>query len=139
MSLTSQQIALVQTSFRTVQPMSATAGELFYKRLFEIEPEVAALFKGDVGRQGREFMQVLAVAVGGLSNVTTLVPMVQQLGVRHAAYGVQARHYDAVRQALLYTLAVILQDDYTDEVRAAWATAYAMLAGIMKEAAWGAP
>jgi nitric oxide dioxygenase len=119
--------------------MSATAGELFYKRLFEIEPEVAALFKGDVGRQGREFMQVLAVAVGGLSNVTTLVPMVQQLGVRHAAYGVQARHYDAVRQALLYTLAVILQDDYTDEVRAAWATAYAMLAGIMKEAAWGAP
>ena len=139
MSLTSQQIALVQTSFRTVQPMSATAGELFYKRLFEIEPEVAVLFKGDVGRQGREFMQVLAVAVGGLSNVTTLVPMVQQLGVRHAAYGVQARHYDAVRQALLYTLAVILQDDYTDEVRAAWATAYAMLAGIMKEAAWGAP
>jgi hemoglobin-like flavoprotein len=139
MSLTTQQIALVQASFRTVQPMSATAGELFYKRLFEIEPEVAALFKGDVGRQGREFMQVLAVAVGGLSNVTTLVPMVQQLGVRHAAYGVQARHYDAVRQALLYTLAVILQDDYTDEVRAAWATAYAMLAGIMKEAAWGAP
>jgi hemoglobin-like flavoprotein len=139
MSLTTQQIALVQASFRTVQPMSATAGELFYKRLFEIEPEVAALFKGDVGRQGREFMQVLAVAVGGLSNVTTLVPMVQQLGVRHAAYGVQARHYDAVRQALLYTLAVILQDDYTDDVRAAWATAYAMLAGIMKEAAWGAP
>jgi len=139
MSLTPQQIALVQASFRTVQPMSATAGELFYKRLFEIEPEVAALFKGDVGRQGREFMQVLAVAVGGLSNVTTLVPMVQQLGVRHAAYGVQARHYDAVRQALLYTLAVILQDDYTDDVRAAWATAYAMLAGIMKEAAWGAP
>jgi hemoglobin-like flavoprotein len=139
MSLTPQQIALVQASFRTVQPMSATAGELFYKRLFEIEPEVAALFKGDVGRQGREFMQVLAVAVGGLSNVTTLVPMVQQLGVRHAAYGVRARHYDAVRQALLYTLAVILQDDYTDEVRAAWATAYAMLAGIMKEAAWGAP
>jgi hemoglobin-like flavoprotein len=139
MSLTPQQIVLVQASFRTVQPMSATAGELFYKRLFEIEPEVAALFKGDVGRQGREFMQVLAVAVGGLSNVTTLVPMVQQLGVRHAAYGVQARHYDAVRQALLYTLAVILQDDYTDEVRSAWATAYAMLAGIMKEAAWGAP
>jgi len=139
MSLTPQQIVLVQASFRTVQPMSATAGELFYKRLFEIEPEVAALFKGDVGRQGREFMQVLAVAVGGLSNVTTLVPMVQQLGVRHAAYGVQARHYDAVRQALLYTLAVILQDDYTDDVRAAWATAYAMLAGIMKEAAWGAP
>jgi hemoglobin-like flavoprotein len=65
--------------------------------------------------------------------------MVQQLGVRHAGYGVMASHYDSVRQALLYTLAVILQDEYTDEVRSAWASAYAMLAGIMKEAAWGAP
>ena len=138
-SLTPHQIALVQTTFRSVQPMSATAAELFYKRLFEVEPETAALFKGDMRRQGREFMQVLAVAVGGLSNLSTLVPMVQQLGVRHAAYGVRASHYDSVRQALLYTLAVILQDEYTDEVRAAWASAYAMLAGIMKEAAWGAP
>jgi nitric oxide dioxygenase len=139
MSLTPQQVALVQSSFRSVQPMSATAAEIFYKRLFEIEPEVSKLFKGDARRQGSEFMQVLAVAVGGLSNVSTLVPMVQQLGLRHAAYGVQARHYDAVRQALLYALAVILQDEYTEEVRAAWATAYATLAGIMKEAAWGAP
>jgi hemoglobin-like flavoprotein len=139
MSLTTQQVALVQVTFRSVQPMSATAAELFYKRLFEIEPDTAALFKGDMRRQGREFMQVLAVAVGGLSNLSTLVPMVQQLGVRHAGYGVRAPHYDAVRQALLYTLAVILQDEYTDEVRSAWASAYAMLAGIMKEAAWGAP
>jgi hemoglobin-like flavoprotein len=137
MSLTSQQVALVQSTFRSVQPMSATAAELFYKRLFEVEPEVAALFKMDVGRQGREFMQVLAVAVGGLSNLSPLVPMIQQLGVRHAAYGVRPRHYDSVRQALLYTLAVILQDEYTDEVRSAWATAYAVIAGIMKEAAWG--
>jgi hemoglobin-like flavoprotein len=139
MSLTAQHVALVQMTFRSVQPMSATAAELFYKRLFEIEPETAALFKGDMRRQGREFMQVLAVAVGGLSNLSTLVPMVQQLGVRHAGYGVRASHYDSVRQALLYTLAVILQDEYTDEVRSAWASAYAMLAGIMKEAAWGAP
>jgi nitric oxide dioxygenase len=139
MSLTAPQIALVQVTFRSVQPMSATAAELFYKRLFEIEPDTVALFKGDMRRQGREFMQVLAVAVGGLSNLSTLVPMVQRLGVRHAGYGVRASHYDSVRQALLYTLAVILQDEYSDEVRSAWASAYAMLAGIMKEAAWGAP
>lgn len=139
MSMTAEQVALVQSTFRGVQPMSATAGEIFYRRLFEVEPDVAPLFKRDIQRQGREFMQVLAVAVGGLSNLETIVPVVQQLGVRHAAYGVRAKHYDAVRQALLYTLAVILQDEYTDEVRSAWTTAYATLAGIMKEAAWGAP
>jgi hemoglobin-like flavoprotein len=139
MSLTPQQIALVQSSFSTVQPMTATAAELFYKRLFEIEPSVAALFKGDMRQQGRRFMQVLAVAVGSLSNMSTLVPIVQLVGLRHANLGVKAEHYDSVQQALLWTLALILQDEYTDEVRSAWATAYAMLAGIMKEAAWGVP
>jgi len=139
MSLTPHQVRLVQSTFSTVQPMTATAAELFYKRLFEIEPAAAALFKGDMRQQGRRFMQVLAVAVGSLSNMSTLVPIVQRLGLRHAHVGVRAEHYDSVQQALLWMLALILQDEYTDEVRSAWATAYAMLAGIMKEAAWGVP
>ena len=139
MSMTPHQIELVQSTFRSVQPVAGTAGELFYKRLFEIAPATAVLFKGDMGRQGRNFMQVLAVAVGGLSNLSTLVPMIQQLGLRHIAYGVRAEHYDAVRRALLWTLALTLQDAYTEEVRSAWATAYAMLAGVMKEAAYGTP
>jgi nitric oxide dioxygenase len=139
MSLTPHQVVLVQSTFATVQPMTATAAELFYKRLFEIDPGAAALFKGDMKQQGRKFMQVLAVAVGSLCNMPTLVPIVQRLGLRHAALGVDAQHYDSVQQALLWTLALILQDEYTAEVRSAWATAYAMLAGVMKEAAWGAP
>lgn len=139
MSLTPHQVALVQSTFRTVQPMTTTAAELFYKRLFEIEPAAAALFKGDMSRQGRKFMEVLAAAVGSLHSMSTLVPFVQRLGLRHAACGVEPEHYDSVQQALLWTLALILQDEYTDEVRSAWATAYAMLAGVMKEAAWGVP
>jgi len=139
MSLTPHQVVLVQSTFGTLQPMTATAAELFYKRLFEIDPAAAALFKGDMRHQGRKFMQVLAVAVGSLSNMPTLVPIVQRLGLRHVAYGVDAQHYDSVQQALLWTLALILQDEYTAEVRSAWVTAYAMLAGVMKEAAWGVP
>jgi hemoglobin-like flavoprotein len=139
MSLTPHQVVLVQSTFRTVQPMTATAAELFYKRLFEIEPATAVLFKGDMKDQGRKFMQVLAAAVGSLSSMSTFVPIVQRLGLRHAAVGVTAEHYDSVQRALLWTLALILQDEYTEEVRSAWATAYAMLAGVMKEAAWGVP
>ena len=97
------------------------------------------MFKRGLREQGEHFMQVLALAVGGLSNVATLAPMVKQLGVRHVAYGVTAAHYDAVRRALLWMLASVLQEGYTDELRQAWSTAYAMLAGIMKEAAWGEP
>jgi hemoglobin-like flavoprotein len=139
MSMTPDQIDLVQSTFRAVQPMATTAAGIFYKRLFEIEPAATALFKGDMGRQGHKFMQVLAVAVGGLSNLPTLVPIVQQLGLRHVGYGVRVEHYESVRQALLWMLALTLQDAYTEEVRSAWTTAYVMLAGVMKEAAYGRP
>ena len=139
MSMTPRQVELVQTTFRSLQPMAMTAAELFYNRLFELAPTSRALFQGDLKQQGQKFMQVLAVAVGGFSNVSTLVPTVQQLGLRHASYGVQPEHYDAVQQALLWMLALVLQDAYTDDVRSAWATAYAMLAGVMKEAAYGTP
>jgi hemoglobin-like flavoprotein len=139
MSITPRQAELVQSSFRVVQPMADTAAELFYKKLFEIDASAAALFKRDIKQQGQKFMQVLAVAVGGLSNLSTLAPIVKQLGVRHVGYGIRAEHYDSVRDALLWTVALVLQDAYTDDVREAWATAYAMLAGVMKEAAWGNP
>jgi hemoglobin-like flavoprotein len=139
MSMTPRQVEIVQSTFRSVQPMAATAGEIFYKRLFEIDPATRALFRGDMKQQAHNFMQVLAVAVSGLSSMSTLAPIVQELGLRHATYGVKPEHYDAVRQALLYSLALILQEGYTDEVRSAWSTAYAMLAGVMKEAAWGVP
>jgi hemoglobin-like flavoprotein len=139
MSLTLQQIKLVQSTFRSIEPMATISAEVFYKRLFEIEPSTAALFKGDMKQQGQNFMQVLAVAVGGLSNMSTLVPMIQRLGVRHAGYGVRAEHYESVREALMWMLALSLQEAYTEEVRAAWSTAYVMLAGVMKEAAYGAP
>jgi hemoglobin-like flavoprotein len=139
MSMTPRQIELVQFTFRSVQPMATTAAQIFYKRMFEIEPMTAALFKGDMKRQGDRFMQVLAVAVGGLSNLPTLVPIIQRLGLRHVSYGVRAEHYESVRQALLWMLALTLQDAYTEEVRSAWTTAYVMLAGMMKEAAYGSP
>jgi hemoglobin-like flavoprotein len=139
MSLTQQQVEVLQSSFRILEPLGATAADLFYRRLFELDPSVVPLFKGNMNEQGRKFMQVLAVAVGGMSSLPTLAPVIRQLGARHAIYGVQPQHYESVRDALLWALARVLQDAYTEEVRTTWATAYAALAGVMKEAAWGRP
>lgn len=139
MSLTPQQVEVLQSSFRILEPLGATAANLFYRRLFELDPSVVPLFKGDINEQGRKFMQVLAVAVGGMSSLPTLAPVIRQLGARHAVYGVQPQHYESVREALLWALARVLQDAYTEEVRTTWVTAYAALAGVMKEAAWGRP
>jgi len=133
--MTPEQIALVQSSFAQVLPIADTAATLFYGRLFELDPSLKPLFKGDMQEQGRKLMTMIRLVVNGLNRLDQLVPAVQELGRRHARYGVQDEHYDTVGAALLWTLSQGLGAGFTPEVEAAWATAYTLLAETMKAAA----
>jgi len=133
--MTPEQIALVQTSFAQVLPIADIAAALFYGRLFELDPSLKPLFKGDMQEQGRKLMTMIRVVVNGLNRIDQLVPAVQELGRRHARYGVQDAHYDTVGAALLATLHQGLGEAFTPDVAAAWATAYGLLADTMKTAA----
>jgi hemoglobin-like flavoprotein len=132
--MTPRQVELVQGSFRKVVPIAPQAADLFYARLFELAPEVRPLFKGDMQEQGRKLMTMLGTVVNSLNRLDVLVPAAQGLAKRHVAYGAQAAHYPVVGAALLDTLAKGLGDDFTPEVREAWATAYGTLSGVMVEA-----
>jgi hemoglobin-like flavoprotein len=83
----------------------------------------------------RTFCNPLSLAVSRLNRLETLVPAVQALGTRHVGYGVKDEHYDTVGAALLWTLERGLGGDFTPEVKEAWAEAYHLLTGLMKEAA----
>ncbi len=135
MSITEQQIALVQESWDKVVPIQETAAELFYGQLFEIAPEVKPLFKGDMKSQGRKLMTMLNTAVKSLNDLDAIVPAVQDMGKRHVGYGVKDEHYDVVAEALLWTLGKGLGDDFTDEVKDAWVAVYTLVATVMKDAA----
>ncbi len=63
------QIKLVQESFAKVAPISETAAELFYGRLFEIAPPVKAMFPADMTEQRKKLMKMLATVVNGLGNL----------------------------------------------------------------------
>jgi hemoglobin-like flavoprotein len=132
--VTPDQIRLVQQSFQSVAPIADTAAELFYSRLFELDPSLRPLFRGDMAEQRRKLMQMLSVAVAGLNNLDALVPAVQALGRRHARYGVRAEHFDTVAVALLWTLGQGLGDAFTDDVRNAWTAVYSVLASTMQAA-----
>jgi len=129
------QIQLVQTSFDQVRPIAVTAAELFYKRLFILDPSLRPMFKGDMAHQGRMLMSMLSAAVNGLTNLTALVPVVRQLGARHANYGVRGEHYATVGSALLWTLEQGLGDAFTLDIRKAWTIAYGVLASTMQAGA----
>lgn len=132
--MTPDQVNLVQTSFKSVAPIAETAADIFYARLFEIAPETRALFPEVMTDQKKKLMQMLAVAVNGLTNLEVIVPAVQELGARHQGYKVTDAHYDSVGAALLYTLEKGLGDAFTPEVEAAWAETYGTLASVMKDA-----
>lgn len=133
--MTPEQKSLVQESFAKVAPIADQAAALFYGKLFEIDPAIKPMFKTDLEEQGKKLMQVLATAVNGLDDLGVLVPVVQDLGRRHVAYGVRDEHYDAVGGALLWTLEQGLGDDFTPAVKEAWTTVYGLIASTMKEAA----
>ncbi len=133
--MTPEQALLVKTSWAKVMPISEKAAELFYGKLFELDPELKSLFKGDMQEQGRKLMAMINTAVNGLDKLEAIVPAVQELGKRHVGYGVEDKDYDTVGAALLWTLETGLGDDFTPEVKEAWATVYGVLADTMKAAA----
>jgi len=135
--MTPTQVELVQQSFSKVAPIADQAAALFYGRLFEIAPEVKPLFRGDMKEQGRKLMGTLAVVVGGLTKLDTILPAASALAKKHVAYGVQASHYTPVGAALLWTLEKGLGPDWTPELATAWVTAYTTLSGYMISEAYG--
>jgi nitric oxide dioxygenase len=137
--MTPDQIKLVQQSFSKVAPISETAAVLFYDRLFEIAPQVKAMFPADMAEQRKKLMATLAVVVNGLGHLESILPAASALAQRHVGYGARAEHYPVVGAALLWTLEKGLGDAWTPETAAAWTAAYATLSGYMISEAYGRP
>lgn len=136
MTLTAKQIALIQDSFKSVEPIADTAAEIFYAKLFEYDPALKHLFKGHMKSQGRKLMQMLKAAVNGLNDLDRLVPVIQQLAERHVNYGVEVEDYTPVGNALIYTLKQGLGDEFTFETRQAWIDLYKLVANVMRQHAY---
>jgi hemoglobin-like flavoprotein len=128
------EIALVKESFRNVLPIADQAAALFYARLFELDPSLRHLFRGDMVEQGRKLMTMIGTAVASLDRLDQIVPAVRQLGARHGGYGVREEHYATVGAALLWTLEKGLGAQFTPAVREAWTMTYTLLANTMLDA-----
>lgn len=135
--MNAKEVALVKESFLKIVPIADQAGALFYARLFELDPSLRPLFRGDLADQGRQLMTMIAMTVRSLEKLDTLVPVIRDLGVRHSAYGATEEHYATVGVALLWTLEKGLGAAFTAEVREAWTSAYLLLANTMIEAQRG--
>lgn len=134
--MTPEKITLVRNSWQQVLPISDSAAKLFYGRLFELDPTLRSMFKGDMVEQGRKLMTIINTAVNSLNDLGPILGAVQDMGRRHVAYGVTEAHYDTVGSALIWTLNKGLGEQFTPAIEAAWVETYTTLASAMKQAAY---
>ncbi len=78
-------------------------------------------------------MRVLPFTIDDLE--WSLVPVLSELGRRHADYGVEDRHYETVGDALIWTLRQGLGDGWSLAAENAWTAAYGLVSGVMRDAA----
>lgn len=132
MRVTERQAGLIQTSYMRVVEDIDLAAEMFYKRLFALEPATRTLFKGDMQSQGRKLIQMLLVAVNGAFNLEGVDADMRVLGQEHIDYGVKAEYFEPLGSALIETVASTLGSDFTPEMREAWQVWYNALADMVK-------
>ncbi|MGW4883888.1 globin domain-containing protein [Streptomyces murinus] len=107
----------------------------FYSYLFLIAPEVRPMFPVAMGAQRDRLVAALGRIVAEADDPDRLIPFLQQLGRDHRRFQVIARHYDAVGQSLLATLAYFLGEAWTPELQRGWTDAYSLVARTMIQAA----
>jgi hemoglobin-like flavoprotein len=133
--MTPEQVALVQQTWTKVAPNAQVVADTFYNRLFELNPGYRNLFLGDAKLQGKKLTNMLNTVVANLERIEEIIPVVESLGRRHVSYGVTEGDYAVVGEALLSTLEQGLGEDFTDDARDAWTSAYSTLASVMIGAA----
>ena len=114
--MTPRQSEIVKLSFGKIMPFKDQVAELFYCRLFELDPSLRLMFKSDMTEQKQKLMVALALVVTNLEKMDSLLPAIRELGRRHKSYGVRNRQYDVVGSALTWTLEIGLGTGWNKEL-----------------------
>jgi hemoglobin-like flavoprotein len=124
-------LSLIRSSFAAVQPYGSQVTEYFYDDLFAHHPGVRPLFAAHLDEQRDRLWAALGALVANLENTDTLMGMLQNLGRRHAGYGVLEEHYPAVGASLIATLRHYAGDAWTPDVEESWTAVYGVITSTM--------
>jgi hemoglobin-like flavoprotein len=129
--MTPEQVELVQASYASLGADATKMATEFYRRLFAADPSAEALFNDGPDVMAEKFARELEAVVQAITSFDVFSTRVADLAARHAAYGVQTRHYRAAGEALVGALAVQLGPAWDPGLEAAWRRAYNLVAEIM--------
>lgn len=132
--MTEDDVNLVQQSWEKIEFVKEVAAELFFARLFELDPALRPLFPTYARDRQRKFGQFVSATVRGLGRLDALRPVVRELGIRHPVFGDDDVHHANVANALLWALGKSLRREFTPQVKSAWIKTYGVLSQTMREA-----
>src|SRR5712671_6942554 len=124
--MTREQIDLIRKSFDAMWSMRGDIAELCYSRFFELAPDARDLFPSDMERQRVKLMDMIAALFQSI---------VTHSGRQHARFGVRPSHYDAMGEALIWSLECKFGASFTPELQASWRALYATVQVEMRRAA----
>jgi hemoglobin-like flavoprotein len=119
--LTTRQIELIESSWEYVVHNSNETGILYFKELFEIDPQLSKLFTDDLKTQPKKLMDMITFVVQKLRNIGDIVASIKNVGIHR-------EHFPAIAFALLLTLDKILGEENSSEIMEAWTAACIKLA-----------
>ena len=130
-ALTAREVAGVRATLELAEREREALAAAFYARLFETDPATRKLFTIDMAEQGRKLLEMLDAIADGLDQPASLVERLQELGHRHAGYGVRPGDYATLGAALMWTLAEVLGERFSEEARRGWLALYGSISAAM--------
>ena len=105
----------------------------FYKRMFENNPEIKAMFnmdKQESGEQPKALAMTILAAAQNIDKLEVLLPAVKKVGAVHVNSKVKPEHYPIIGENLLLAIKEVLGDAATEDVLNAWEEAYGVIAKV---------
>lgn len=127
-------IERLSSSLAALSAKGPAIAHRFYAALFEAYPSVRAMFPPDIAAQEKKLLDSLVSVVTLLQEPTKSVPMLRELGRKHARYGALPQHYPIVCALLVESMGAEFGDAWTPQLALEWSQAlelvsYHMIAG----------
>ena len=108
-------------------PISDIAAELFFSRLFGIDPGLRRQFEGDLLGRRRAFEWMIGAAVKGMPNLRPLIQALEAMAAPRSAESSVNRDCETLSDAFVSSLGKTLGPRFTVEMRKGWLAVFELL------------
>lgn len=129
--LSAEQKRLIRLSFLRIEPALDLVAQLFFLKLFRLDPSLRKKFTGPVEIQAKKFAAGAKLAMISLGHEDGLAPTLKLLGARHRQMGIRTRHYRTMSRALVWTLERSLDKAFDRDTKDAWNALLAYFTKVM--------